>query len=201
VLQKTGCRGRPSTRYQRRHGEPYEGIDEQAEQRYKLALLIGALALLLILIGGVGMHGMTRTDEALEAVYENNVVPIETWSEIHCCQLRNRPVIAHSTLEQALDRARSATTEVETNTAAQANKDRSFAVRNGAVAPRGSLSRALLTPMAARAPAQWVPCMSAARRLSAQRPGPARPARVQSPSWPGRRRRPPVHPGHRPRRC
>jgi methyl-accepting chemotaxis protein-1 (serine sensor receptor) len=81
----------------------------------KLALLIGFLSILLVLVGGIGLYGMTKSDDALDDVYTTNLVPVSTLSEVQYLLLRSRLVIANALIEQTPERTRLSSTEVEAN--------------------------------------------------------------------------------------
>jgi len=81
----------------------------------KLALLIGILGALLVLIGGIGLYGMSKSDAALDSLYADRTVPIAQLGETQYLQLRNRLVIANALIEQAPDRTAKTIAEVEAN--------------------------------------------------------------------------------------
>ncbi|MBK1685373.1 methyl-accepting chemotaxis protein [Rhodoferax fermentans] len=66
----------------------------------RLAILIGAMAVVLLLVGGIGLYGMTQTDAALEGVYKNRAVPMEQLSEVQYLMISNRLAVANSLITQ-----------------------------------------------------------------------------------------------------
>lgn len=81
----------------------------------KLALLIGILGALLMLIGGIGLYGISKSDAALDSLYAERTVPISQLGEMQYLQLRNRLAIANALIEQAPDRTANTLAEVEAN--------------------------------------------------------------------------------------
>ena len=43
----------------------------------RLTLLIGLLGMLLILVGSIGLYGMSKTNTALENIYMDRAVPLQ----------------------------------------------------------------------------------------------------------------------------
>ena len=66
----------------------------------RLALLIGLLSLLLLTIGGIGLYGMTKSDEALGGVYNDRAVPLAQLGEVQYLMIRNRLTVANSLIVQ-----------------------------------------------------------------------------------------------------
>ncbi|APW42404.1 methyl-accepting chemotaxis protein [Rhodoferax saidenbachensis] len=60
----------------------------------RLVLLVGVMSALLLLVGGIGLYGMGKSNEALDAVYSDRTVPIQQLSDIRYLQLRNLMSIA-----------------------------------------------------------------------------------------------------------
>jgi methyl-accepting chemotaxis protein-1 (serine sensor receptor) len=83
----------------------------------KLALLIGVLATLLVIIGGIGLFGMTKSDQALGTVYADRTVPMGQLAEIQYLQLRSRLAISNTILEPTPEHIDKYSAEVETNSA------------------------------------------------------------------------------------
>jgi methyl-accepting chemotaxis protein-1 (serine sensor receptor) len=81
----------------------------------RLTLLIGVMGLLLILIGGIGLYGLTKSDDALDNMYTGPVTKTSQISEIRYLTLRNRLVIANAVIEQTPERTNQTITEVEAN--------------------------------------------------------------------------------------
>jgi methyl-accepting chemotaxis protein len=83
----------------------------------RLSLLIGVMALLVLLIGGIGLYGMTKSDQALHVVYEDRTVPITQLSEIQYLQLRSLLSIAGAQMMATEDQMTLSAAEVKANTA------------------------------------------------------------------------------------
>src|ERR1035437_10278826 len=83
----------------------------------RLALLIGALALLLVLIGGVGLYGMSKSDEALDVAYQDSTLPIAQTADIKYLMIHNSLVLTDTLLEPTPKRVADDTAEVEANIA------------------------------------------------------------------------------------
>ena len=81
----------------------------------KLAALIGVLSMLLLIIGGIGLYGMSKGDAALESMYTDRLVATDQLSEIDYLMLRNRLVVANALIEQTAERTGKSVAEVETN--------------------------------------------------------------------------------------
>ncbi len=64
----------------------------------RLVMLIGLMSLLLLGIGGIGLYGIAKTDDALQTVYEDRTVPMGQVADIQRMLLRNRLLIANSLL-------------------------------------------------------------------------------------------------------
>jgi hypothetical protein len=45
----------------------------------RLAILIGVLGALLVLIGSIGLYGMTKSDQALDTAYTDRRYPSHRW--------------------------------------------------------------------------------------------------------------------------
>ena len=84
----------------------------------RLSLLIGLLSMLLVSVGGIGLWGMSSSNEGLQTVYEDSVVPLEQLAEIQRRQLLNRLAIQEAMLDATPEQARSAADAVAQNKAA-----------------------------------------------------------------------------------
>jgi methyl-accepting chemotaxis protein-1 (serine sensor receptor) len=87
----------------------------------RLSLLIGFLSALLLIVGGIGLYGVTKGDQALNTVYSQRTVPITLLSEIQYLQLRSQLALSLAQLEATDKQTAIASKIVEANTA-QANK-------------------------------------------------------------------------------
>ncbi|MBK9443034.1 MAG: Tar ligand binding domain-containing protein [Comamonadaceae bacterium] len=83
----------------------------------RLTILIGVMGLLLVLIGGMGLYGMTKSDDALDDMYSGPLSQIKLIDEIRYLSLRNRLVIANAVIEQTPERTNLTLTEAEANIA------------------------------------------------------------------------------------
>jgi len=59
----------------------------------RLTLLIGVLSAMLLLVGGVGLYGMTKTDDGLDTVYNDRAVPLAQLDQIDFLLQRNRVLV------------------------------------------------------------------------------------------------------------
>jgi methyl-accepting chemotaxis protein len=83
----------------------------------RLALLIGILSVLLALIGGIGLYGMSKSDAALDTAYKDSTVQIANIGNIKYLMLRNRLMIANAVIEQTPESIKRAGDEVEADIA------------------------------------------------------------------------------------
>jgi methyl-accepting chemotaxis protein len=83
----------------------------------RLAILIGVLGALLVLIGSIGLYGMTKSDQALDTAYTGSTLPISQMAEIRHLILRNRMVIANAFIEQTPELIKQSIHEVDANLA------------------------------------------------------------------------------------
>lgn len=60
----------------------------------RLAILIGILSLVMAAIAGLGLYGISKSDDALGAVYRDRAVPLGQLAAINRLNLRNRLAIA-----------------------------------------------------------------------------------------------------------
>ena len=66
----------------------------------RLALLIGFLTTLLLVIGGIGLYGMTKGDSALDTVYIDRAIPLGQLGEVRYLVISNRLLIANALIIQ-----------------------------------------------------------------------------------------------------
>jgi len=66
----------------------------------RLSILIVAMGLLLLLIGGIGLYGIVQSDAALERVYKDRTVPIQQLGEVQYLIVSNRLAVANSLITQ-----------------------------------------------------------------------------------------------------
>lgn len=62
----------------------------------KLSILVSTLAILLCLIGAMGLVGLSKSSDSLQTVYSDRAVPLSQLSEIQYLQLRNQIMIANA---------------------------------------------------------------------------------------------------------
>ena len=81
----------------------------------RLSILLGVLSLLLVAIGGIGLFGISASNDALKKVYEDRTVPMGQLAEIQNLLLRNRLAIASSLVTPSPQEIAKNTTEIEAN--------------------------------------------------------------------------------------
>jgi methyl-accepting chemotaxis protein-1 (serine sensor receptor) len=64
----------------------------------RLMALLGLLSLLLLAVGGMGLFGIAKSNEALQTVYDDRVVPLQQLAEINRLMQRNQLALANSVL-------------------------------------------------------------------------------------------------------
>ena len=62
----------------------------------KLSILVATLAALLLVIGSMGLVGLSKSSDSLQTVYADRAVPLGQLSEIQYLQLRNEVLIANA---------------------------------------------------------------------------------------------------------
>ena len=87
----------------------------------RLGLLIGFMSALLLMVGGIGLYGVTKGDQALNTVYSQRTVPITLLSEIQYLQLRSQLALSLAQLE-ATDKQTAISSKIVEDNTAQANK-------------------------------------------------------------------------------
>lgn len=87
----------------------------------RLNLLAGVLCVLLLLIGGVALFGLNRSNEALRTVYEDRTVALGQLAEINALILHNRVGVNAILVTPTEDVVKSRTADIEANIA-KANK-------------------------------------------------------------------------------
>ena len=65
----------------------------------RLVILLTALLVLSMVIGGVGMYATSRADAGLKDMYDNNLIPIVQLNDIARKNLRNRIAIANAVIQ------------------------------------------------------------------------------------------------------
>ena len=117
----------------------------------RLSLLIGLMSALLIVIGSIGLFGISQVDESLRSVYEDRTVAVGQIADINRLTLRNRLAVANGLIfTDEIDKSaaeveanitaigqvwkdyiRTTLTEEERTIAVQFEKDRSRFVQEG----------------------------------------------------------------------
>ena len=82
----------------------------------RLLALIGLMSLLLVGVGGFGLYGIRSSNEALNSVYANEVLPLEQLSGINYALARNRILLMDTLLNSAPDNVQRRTDEMAKNT-------------------------------------------------------------------------------------
>ena len=83
----------------------------------RLALLIGALAVLLVVIGSIGLLGISKSNEAIRSVFQDRTVPMGQIADVNRLNLQNRLAIAGSLINPLPDEIARSTAAVEANMA------------------------------------------------------------------------------------
>ena len=81
----------------------------------RLIFLIGFASLLLVLIGGLGLYGISKTNDALKTVYEDRTVPMAQIADIDKLNLRIRLAIAGALINPVPEEVANGTAVVEAN--------------------------------------------------------------------------------------
>ena len=84
----------------------------------RLSLLVGALSLLLVAIGSVGLYGIAKSNESSRYLYEQSLQSTGQIAEIQRLLLRNRLAIAVALITPVPETIRETAAEVEGNIAA-----------------------------------------------------------------------------------
>ena len=83
----------------------------------RLTLLVGFLSIVLVLIGGLGLYGISSSNASLKTVYEDRTVALGQLAEIHALILENQFSISLVTSAASADKISQETTTVEKNIA------------------------------------------------------------------------------------
>lgn len=82
----------------------------------RLGVLLGVLALLLVIIGSIGLYGIGKGDESLRNVYADHTIPITQISEIQYLQLRSLLAVVTAQRIATNDQTEKSAKEVKANT-------------------------------------------------------------------------------------
>jgi methyl-accepting chemotaxis protein-1 (serine sensor receptor) len=83
----------------------------------QITALISLMMMLMALAGGMGLYGMAKGQEALDAMYDQSLIEIQEMGKIRFLLLRNRLAIANSVIEPTPERIKQATDLVAANIA------------------------------------------------------------------------------------
>jgi methyl-accepting chemotaxis protein len=83
----------------------------------RLTIVIATMSILLLVIGGMGLFGMGKTNDSLRTVYENRTLPMKQIAAIQKLLLTNRLRITASLITPTPDVIQKNTAEVEQNIA------------------------------------------------------------------------------------
>ncbi|WP_114970629.1 methyl-accepting chemotaxis protein [Rhodoferax ferrireducens] len=81
----------------------------------RLFLLIAVLSTLLIVTGGLGLYGISKTNTSLEVVYQGRTVPVGRLGSINALILNNRLMISNNLLDPTRARIAKYNAEIEAN--------------------------------------------------------------------------------------
>ena len=81
----------------------------------RLTVLVAVLASLLVLIGSIGLFGMTKNNEALDTVYKDRAVPLSQLGAIQYLMVRNRMLIANALVVQTSEAVQQNAQEMQQN--------------------------------------------------------------------------------------
>jgi len=84
----------------------------------RLMTLIGVLSALLLTLGGLGLFGIGKSNDALKSVYEDRTVPAAQLGRINALMLHNRVAVNAALVTPTPEVIRERSAEVETNVAA-----------------------------------------------------------------------------------
>ena len=84
----------------------------------RLIMLIGVMSMLLVAIGGMGLFGIEKTNDALRSVYEDRTVPAAQLGEIRSLVLHNRLSLNIAMVTPTPEIIKERTAEIEANIAA-----------------------------------------------------------------------------------
>jgi len=83
----------------------------------RLVTVIGLLSILMMIIGGMGLHGMDKANDGLRTVYEDRTVPMNQISTIKELMLTNQLRLTATLVTPTPEAIRNNTGEVEQNIA------------------------------------------------------------------------------------
>jgi methyl-accepting chemotaxis protein len=84
----------------------------------RLSMLIGALSILLVAVGSVGLYGISKSNESGRVIYEKNLQSTGQVAEVQRLLLRNRLALAVALITPVPETIQTTTAEVESNIAA-----------------------------------------------------------------------------------
>ena len=84
----------------------------------RLTMMMGVLSLLLVAIGSLGLFGISKTNDALQTVYEDRLVPMAQLADIESMLINSRLSIAVAMVTPTADVIAASTASVDTSIAA-----------------------------------------------------------------------------------
>jgi len=84
----------------------------------RLTILIGFLSALLVVVGGLGLFGISQSNDALKSVYEQSTVPAAQLGRINSLVLHNRLAVYAALVSPTPENIGQRSAEVESNMAA-----------------------------------------------------------------------------------
>ena len=81
----------------------------------RLLLLMGLFSVLLVSIGGMGLFGIVRSNDALHTVYVERTLPMGNFSDIQRLFTRNRQLVSDALLDPTVETYARNTAEIEAN--------------------------------------------------------------------------------------
>jgi methyl-accepting chemotaxis protein len=91
------------------------GLLKDFNIKSRLVAIIGLLSVLLLVIGGIGLFGMSKAKEGLRTVYEDRTLPISQIASIQKLLLANRLAVTASLNNPTADAIQKNTAEMEQN--------------------------------------------------------------------------------------
>ncbi len=81
----------------------------------RLTFLVAVLSVLLLLIGSIGLFGLTKNNEALDGIYKDRAIPLSQLSSIQYLMIRNRMLIANALVSQTPESVQQNAQEMQQN--------------------------------------------------------------------------------------
>ncbi|MDD2880125.1 MAG: methyl-accepting chemotaxis protein [Rhodoferax sp.] len=84
----------------------------------RLVILISVMSVMLISIGGIGLYGISQSNDALKRVFDDRMVPMGQITQVQRLLLRNRLAIANSLLDPSPEVIKQDMAQIDGNNAA-----------------------------------------------------------------------------------